>query len=260
MDSSPPFPLYSSGLIAGSLSRVDRIEHTQQDTLTMTRSTTYRFEFQDGSSWNYELVFDEHQRYVVPAVETIRPWTRLEFQKCPHCPLKSDKHPQCPVARNLDRIVEDSKATISWTRSKVTVVTPERTFIKECATQDGLRSLFGLLMACSDCPHLEWLRPLARYHLPFANADESLFRVLSLQLVEDFLDPTGSNMKGSEKRILDRYKAVETVNHSFMKRIRSYVEADADKNAIAALDVFVQMFTLHLESNFSSLRPLFGKS
>ena len=225
----------------------------------MARSITYLFEFQDGSSWKYELSFDAEQRYSAAPAGEVRPWTALEFNKCPHCPLKKSEHPQCPVARNIDRIVEDSKATISWTKSKVTVVTPERTVFKECATQDGLRSLFGLLMACSGCPHLDWMRPLARYHLPFANADESLFRILSLQLVEDFLNHGDSTMKGSEHRLLDRYKAVETVNHTFMKRIRSYVEADANKNAIAALDIFVQMFTLQLESNFSSLRMLFTK-
>lgn len=66
-------------------------------------------------------------------------------------------------------------------------------------------------------------------------------------------------MKSSEKRILERYKAVETVNHTFMKRIRSYCEADADKNAIAALDIFVQLFAYQMESNFSSLRVYFPK-
>ena len=149
----------------------------------MPRSVTYFFEFEKGISWKYELSFDDAQRYIPPAAGTAKSWTALEFNKCPHCPLKKDTSPQCPVARNLDQIVEDSKTAISFTRAKVTVTTPERAYAKECAAQDGLRSLFGLLMASSGCPHLDWLRPLARYHLPFASADENLFRVLSLQLV-----------------------------------------------------------------------------
>lgn len=223
----------------------------------MNRPVTYRFEFEDGTSWQYELSFDDKHVYDSAPDSNFKSWTALEFNKCPHCPLKKEASPQCPVARNLDRIVEDSKSAISFTRAKVTVVTPERNYQKECTTQDGLRSLFGLLMASSGCPHLDWLRPLARFHLPFANADESLFRVLSLQLVEDFLRSDDGTTKKSQARIAERYKAVEKVNHTFKNRIRSYCQGDADKNAIAALDIFVQLFAYQMESNFSLLRGLF---
>lgn len=222
------------------------------------RATSYTFEFENGHAWKYEFTFDETHRSMLPAGDEIREWTRLEFHKCSHCPLSSEQHPQCPVAMNLDRVVEDSKTTISFTRAKVTVTTRERSYLKECATQEGLRSLFGLLMASSGCPHLDWLRPLARLHLPFATPEENLFRVVSFQLLEDFLNGRQDGAKGAESRISERYKAVEKVNHTFKKRIRAHCQGDADKNAIAALDVFVQMFTLQLESNYSMLRKFFS--
>lgn len=223
----------------------------------MARTVTYLFEFENGTSWKYDLQFDDKHLYQAPSGGTAKSWTALEFQKCPHCPLKKENSPQCPVARNLDRVVEDSKAAVSFTRAKVTVSTAERSYVKECAAQDGLRSLFGLLMACSGCPHLDWLRPLARYHLPFASTDENLFRILSLQLVEDFLGGDDGTAKKSQHRIAERYKAVEKVNHTFKNRIRTYCQGDADKNAIAALDIFVQLFTYQMESNFSALRAQF---
>src|SRR5690606_5088394 len=147
-------------------------------------------------------------------------WTKLEFNQCPHCPLKADTSPQCPIARNLDQVVEDSKSTISWTKARVTVTTPERTFSRECSTQDGLRSLFGLLMASSGGPLLDWLRPLARVPLPFAGEDESGRRVLSVPRAEDFRTRDQSDPKGSGQRLAERYTAVETVNPTFKKRIR----------------------------------------
>jgi hypothetical protein len=161
------------------------------------------------------------------------------------------------VARNIDRIVEDSKETVSHTRASVRVITPERTYTKDCATQEGLRSLFGLIMACSGCPHLDWLRPLARFHLPFADQDETLFRVLSLQFVESFLAASTLSLTECTAVINRRYGEVEKVNHAFIQRIRSYCQADADKNALAALDLFAQFFALHRDDNFEELRKVF---
>jgi len=224
----------------------------------MIRTISYRFELADGTNWNYALEFDEANRYIPKPNPTPKPWTRLQFRQCGHCPLKADKHPQCPIAQNLDSIVEDSKLTISHTRAKVTVSTPERAYVKECATQEGLRSIFGLIMATSGCPHLDWLRPLARFHLPFSDLDETLFRVLSLQLIEEFLSGQIKEGPDSTKAIESRYANVEQVNQAFASRIREYCKADADKNAIAALDTYAQVFPFRAQKNFDSLRKYFN--
>ena len=226
----------------------------------MAREIKYEFSFEDGSSWAYTLNFDAEHHFVPAAEATqreIKGWTRLKFNQCPHCPLSTADTLQCPVARNLDQMVEDSKNTLSITRALVTVTTPERTISRECATQDGLRSLFGVIMASSACPHLDWLRPLARFHLPFADTDETLFRVLSLQLLHQFFNEEGSSLESASERTKERYSNVEKVNHAFIGRIRSYCDADADKNAIAALDVFVQLFQYQAEGDFGSLRKYF---
>lgn len=222
----------------------------------MTRSLTYEFHLEDGRVWRYELTFDAANRFVPKNESPAKEWTKLDFHKCPHCPLASATSPQCPVARNLDQIVEDSKSTLSCTKAKITVTTKERVYLRECATQEGLRSLFGVVMASSGCPHLDWFRPLARFHLPFADMDETLFRALSVQLVDDYMHGR-QDMQASAERLRNRYLNVEKVNHAFVNRIRSYCNADADKNAMAALDVFVQMFPYQLQSNFESIRKLF---
>jgi hypothetical protein len=225
----------------------------------MSRKLNYSFVFEDGSSWNYDLQFDKEHNFIPKESPEIKEWTRLEFQKCPNCPLKSENCAQCPVARSLDQVVEDSKTTLSVKRAKVRVTSPERIYEKDCATQEGIRSLFGVVMASSGCPHLDWLRPLARFHLPFADTDETLFRVLSLQFLKSFFAGDTAELKMVAKKIEERYREVETVNHSFVNRIKTYCKADADKNAIAALDVFVQMFPYQMQSNFESLRRYFSE-
>ena len=223
----------------------------------MDRTIEYIFELEGGISWKYELKFDERNHLLPRPLGKAKAWTALEYHQCPHCPLKKDESPQCPIARNLDYVVEDSKETLSITRAKVRVETPERTFIKECSTQDGLRSLFGLIMACSGCPHLDWLRPLGRFHLPFADIDETLFRALSLQLLDQFFEDESATLATCAIRLSERYAQVEKVNHAFIGRIRNYCKADADKNAMAALDVFVQFFPMHFENKFETLRKFF---
>jgi hypothetical protein len=222
-----------------------------------SRTITYHFAFTDGSSWKYELEFDRDFRFINTNGAPAKPWTALDFNQCPHCPLNKVTTPQCPVARNLDQIVEDSKNTISYTPATVSVITAERTYVKKCATQEGLRSLFGMIMGASGCPHLDWFRPMARFHLPFSDSEETLFRVLSLQLLIKFFEDERGDIGQCAEQIQARYDAVQKVNHAFIKRIRSYCDADADKNALAALDMYSQLFQFQQAVRFESIQGYF---
>ena len=219
------------------------------------REISYHFSFEDNDPWVYVLQFDEDHYFLPKEGREIKDWTLLEKNKCPNCPLQGT--PQCPVARNLDAIVEDSKDTLSCKEALVTVTTPERTYSQKCGTQDGLRSLFGLIMASSGCPHLDWLRPLARFHLPFADTHETLFRVLSLELLKQYFMESQESKEGVSHAIERQYSEIEKVNHTFIERIRSYCKGDADKNAIVALDVYVQLFEFQKQSDFKDLAKYF---
>ncbi len=223
------------------------------------RTISYEFEFEDKTQWKYDLQFEDDQRLVPVPTKANRSWTKLEHHQCSHCPLKSSEHPQCPVARDIDNIIEESKACFSYKVATVTVRTPERDYVKTAPTQQGLQSIFGLIMASSACPHLSWLRPLARFHLPFAGLDETLFRVLSLQLLSEFFAKQRLNSSESAENLAKMYKAVQIVNHTFIGRIRSYCSGDADKNALAGLDLFVQLFELHQQSDFQPLQKYFAQ-
>ena len=230
---------------------------TNQTKPATHRKIEYSFAFEDRKPWNYILEFDESHTLIPKDQSAAKDWTKLEFEKCSNCPLSNEEHKQCPVARNLDDIVEDSKDTISCKQAKITVRTEERTIFNECGTQDGLRSLFGVVMASSGCPHLDWFKPLARFHLPFADTDETLFRVLAMELLYQYFDKNEEKGQSVAESIQIKYGEIQKVNHAFIERIRSYCNADADKNALASLDVFAQMFEFHQMSEFSSLRPYF---
>jgi hypothetical protein len=96
----------------------------------------------------------------------------LEHEKCGHCPLNESEYPECPVARSLAPVVDAFEGEKSFEKVSVEVETPERSYRREAPLQDGLFSLVGLLMATSDCPHMAFLRPSARFHLPFSTSRE----------------------------------------------------------------------------------------
>ena len=221
------------------------------------REIKYKFEFDDGKFWQYRLEFDQNNNLIELNESPAGEWVRLDYHKCSHCPLDSASTPFCPVAKNMDHIVEDSKDIISFTEVDVTVIAPEREYRKRCSVQQGLLSLFGLIMATSACPHLSWLKPLARFHLPFASIEEALFRALSLQLSSEFFNKERYATETSKSKLHENYQKVSTLNHCFIERIRSYCSGDADKNAIAALDIWVQAVSLYQEDDFEPIAKYF---
>ena len=49
-------------------------------------------------------------------------------------------------------------------------------------------------MALSGCPVLEQLKPMARFHLPFASVEETIYRAASMYLAIMLQEPTQDNV------------------------------------------------------------------
>ena len=111
-------------------------------------------------------------------------------------------------------------------------------------------------MATSGCPHLDWFRPLARFHLPFSTIEETMFRILSMHFVGEYLNSEEEITLGIDK-MKKHYAAVEVVNINFIKRIQARCKGDADLNAIAALDLFAKLFSIEYETNFKGIKEIF---
>src|SRR6476660_5158978 len=136
---------------------------------------TYRFQFSDGRTLEHEVVLDaDTGRQLSGPLHSQQAWAALEFKKCKHCPLKPEEHPECPVAKNLALVADAFKNEKSFEKVVAEVVTAERTYMKELKLQEGLSGLLGLIMATSDCPYFEFLRPMARFHLPFSSLKETM--------------------------------------------------------------------------------------
>jgi hypothetical protein len=219
----------------------------------------YRFSFPDGSRKEFDLDLDPRTIVLRTGDSASLPaWTLLEHEQCTSCPLDSSRSPHCPIAVNLVRLVEGFKDFLSSDRVSVTCTTPERTYLKETSLQIGLHSIFGVIMATSACPVMDFFRPMARFHLPFSTLEESLVRTVSFYLLgEYFRHRQDLNPDWDLKRLEERYRRVKEVNDGFLRRIKTVNELDADTNALLLLHSLAQLLAGEMNSDLGSIRYLF---
>jgi hypothetical protein len=225
------------------------------------RSTaiTYRFHLEHGVE-EITLRFDpttfllQHDADRPPA-----DWAKLEFHQCPHCPLEPAESPHCPFARGLSGFVERFDAFHSFDEAVIEVVSDSRRVAAHKPLQDGMASLMGLIGATSGCPHLAFFRPMARFHLPFARDDETLYRVFSMYLLGRYL---AEGTLG--ERCLDDLSALTDaaieVNRAMADRVRAAFSRDVVVNAVIILDMFARSVPFVIEEGLSDLRAFFVAS
>ncbi|MEM7016344.1 MAG: hypothetical protein AAF512_03270 [Pseudomonadota bacterium] len=218
----------------------------------------YTFTMEDGKELYYKIPFNREQ-------DTRREdgnspeWTKLDFQQCSNCPLNKEDHPHCPVALDAHEIIAEFKEILSFKEMDVKVGTPEREYFKHCDAQTGLRSLIGFVMATSACPILSPLRGMAHYHLPFASLDETLFRVASAYLLEQyFVYKEGEKPDLELDGLKEQYQDIQTLNYDFLQRIRVASEADANLDVLSTLFSIASLISFNLDAHLSQLKPLFA--
>jgi hypothetical protein len=228
---------------------------------------TYHFKFPETGeptvSYNFGLSKDKIEFVDLHKKEEenneMLEWAKLDFNKCSHCPLNSEEHPYCPVAKNLFNVVNYFKDTRSFVKSMIFIETEDRSYAKNADVQTGLFSIFGLIMASSGCPHLNFFKPMARFHLPFANDEETFVRATSMWLLRQHIrKENGEDVKVDLTELLENYAKVEIVNKHILERISKLSQADADKNAIIILTNYSQLLTYEASTNFSSVKDLFS--
>ncbi len=222
--------------------------------------TTYEFEFPDGHKLNYAIHLDQKNMTLIgePA-KGLSEWTRLDYHQCGHCPLQKNDFPHCPIAANIEKLVDFFKDQISYKQCTVKVVTTKRTYLHKVTIQEGLYSIMGLLMATSGCPHMDFLKPMAYFHLPFSSVEETIIRTTSLYLLKQyFLWKHNRQPDWTLEKLEQHYQNVREVNQGILKRIRSLSKTgDADLNALAILDAFALHLDLEISGGLDEYENIF---
>ena len=213
----------------------------------------YRFHLPSGTE-EIRLAFDPEDFLLEALPDTPPPaWAQLDFHKCAHCPLSSADSPACPFAFALSGYVDAFGHLQSHEEVDIEVITPARHITARKPLQSGIASMVGLIGATSGCPHLAFYRPMARFHLPFAEEGETLYRVVSLFLMRGLLAEESDDMTRLNAVMAD----VCTVNEAMAKRIKDGFDKDAMVNAIVVLDCFAMTVPMAIENRFDGLKRLF---
>ncbi len=219
----------------------------------------YEFRFKDNVKKHFRISLDPKLISIIyPEPVLKKHWMRLENHQCECCPLTEKTHPHCPVAINIGEITEAFKDMVSYEKCLVCCATPERTYLKKTSLMEGLASVFGVVIATSDCPVMTFFRPMARFHLPFSTPQETVFRVTSIYMLRQYFNRKKNLLPDMDLKILDEhYKKVRMVNQALVKRLHTVVANDADKNAINILFSISQILSREITYNLNSVEYLF---
>lgn len=221
----------------------------------------YIFHFESGEQLEFDIALDESLQLANPPQKDGLPeWTELDAQKCPNCTLDSSQEKYCPAAVGISGLLSQFKDFNSIEKIKVEVQTAERTYVKETDLQDGLFSIMGIIMPASGCPALSFLRPMARFHLPFSTIDETVIRSVSFFLLRKYF--TGAPGTGFDQYLDElsaNYETLQTVNDCLIERVRMMARAgDVNKNAVVILRVLSQVLVLETEDHLKGYEHLFA--
>ena len=227
----------------------------------MAETIVYRFfEKTQESGVTVELAFDDLTFHILlPDGEERPEWTQLEFQRCPNCPL-STVETHCPAALAISHYLPAFAAKISHSKAVVEVETRNRIIVSKTTLQAAMASLIGLTLATCGCPRTQFLRPMARFHLPFADERETVFRSLSTWLLIQYICRTHvgeGHLPASFDDLKACYAEVSIVNAALAERLRAAVSRDAALNAVMILDSFALITPENIDGDFADIAAVF---
>lgn len=223
---------------------------------------TYCFNFDDGTDKTFSLQQDrETLDFENSEINDAPEWAKLSYNKCTNCPLSEIDNNFCPVALNLNNLTLKFNEVVSHENVFVSVTTEDRIYKKRTTIEEALSSLMGIIMATSGCPVLDHLRPMARFHLPFATPLETSVRSLSMFILAQYLfnndtDPSSINISLSDFEKI--YAEVNSVNNDFSARLRAAGEKDANLSALTNLDCHATLVSFTIEDTMNEVKQYYS--
>ena len=220
----------------------------------------YRFRKTNNSREDFNFQLDPVSLELIsPIPEQLPIWTVLDFHQCPICPLDIVVDPHCPLAVKMVNIVNRFEDLLSYDKIKVDVITEERRISQQTTAQIAISSMMGLVIATSGCPHAAFFKPMARFHLPLASKEETIFRATSMYLLAQYFLQNAGKCADFELAGLSRiYSNMQIINMAVVERLRAATKTDSSINAIVILDCYAKSLPFAIEKSLEEVRHLFS--
>ncbi len=219
----------------------------------------YILQLNDTDKEVFDITIDKSTgRSISSNLADIPDWTKLNFEQCPNCPLSSTDVEHCPAAISLVDMAKRIGDVLSHAEIYLVVMFDERWVGKKASSQEVVSSLMGLHMATSGCPHTDYLKPMARFHLPLSTADETLVRTTGFYFLQQYFKLKSGDIFDTDlSGLADLYSEMQTVNASIAKRLRASGEF-SEINSLTILDTYAQVIPLQIEDRLDEIQSLFG--
>lgn len=215
----------------------------------------YRFDI-EGKSLHHDVDVDRKFDFQKER-ENAPEWSLLKYQQCPNCPLTVKDCQYCPAAVDLAAVVTDFQSMPADQCARISVVTPEREYVKETMLEEGLRSLMGLIMATSACPILTQLKPNARNHLPFASQDDFIIRSTALFLLKQYFNyRSGKRPDWDLQGLISLNQELQTLNEALWGRVKEACAGDSNLQALLKFLELSSSVSYSLEDQLQRIKPL----
>jgi hypothetical protein len=163
------------------------------------------------------------------------------------------------VAKNLSLAINRFDRLMSFDQILVNVFSSERQVTRTTSAQEGISSLMGILIAGSSCPLTHFFKPMARFHLPFANKEETLWRVAATFLLARYFTDSGLKIADMDlDGLVKIYDDITILNDYMVERVRSATSKDSSVNALVHLDVFAKFLTPPMEDSLNQIKHIFS--
>ena len=226
----------------------------------MRETTTIKYLLKSSDlDFAIDLVFDKGDFSFLNINAEGKDWTRLAFHKCRHCPLSEVKFPFCPLASAIDSVISKIHTFLSYDKVHAQVEYNNRTISADTTVQRALSSMLGLIIPASGCPHTAYFRPMSRYHLPFADTEETIYRATTMFLLAQyFIHKKNGCVPTDFSRLETIYNNIHIVNTQICKRLREFCENDSPLNAITILDMLTVSMQSALKHDLDKLESYFS--
>ncbi|MGA1825474.1 MAG: DUF6901 family protein [bacterium] len=224
-----------------------------------TITIQYCFQLSEKKKEFFSLVLDAQDFEIInKSTDELPDWTNLDFHQCPICPFTVDDRLHCPLALNIVDIVRRCNTIISYDEIYVKITTKERSICQRTSAQRGLSSLIGLVIATCGCPHTVFFKPMARFHLPLSNKEETIYRATSMYLLAQyFMEKDGQKPDFQLEGLKRIYRNIQLVNQAIIKRLQIATETDSSINAMIILDAYAKTIPHVIEESLEEVRYIF---
>lgn len=226
--------------------------------LIKTITFQYCFNLETGIQEKFPIYLNVKNLQMLNTIPSDLPkWADRKLHRCPNCRLTEDSIQYCPLAVRLVDICDRFKQFNSTEQIYIDIFTPERVISHKSFLQTGISSLIFLIIAVSGCPNTAFLKPMARFHLPFPSEydqitvhqmEEIIFRSVSTYLLNQyFLLENGQKTDLALNEFERNYRDFHIIITNITNRLREAGVSEAVLNALVILDMHTNILSKNIK-------------